>query len=571
MGWGMRSQSGTSVGPNSPHAEACAENKAACYAHPAIWGTLALIAIIIALIVKNAPVRDVSSDPRCSLMVSQSILENGTIKIDSLNKQTETRLACAHEHNGHYYDYFPLGTPVLSLPAVLAARVMGFDMARLSDNASLQKFMVTFIVPVIFVIIFLMGRLYVPAWTALVISVISVLGSSLVSTLGTALWSQCIATLLNALVLLVVVRHDAGNKQANPYLLGMLLFLSYLTRPTACMFIIMVFAYFFHKERKVLIRTAAFSFLLQLGFVAFSYYEYAQALPPYYLGRLHSHTSFFTALYGLLLSPSRGLFVFSPFLIVVTFLVVYLRRIIRTNTLLFLLVLWSLAHVLMTTRFAPWWAGWSFGARIFTESLPAWILLSFILWKEFASRITNAWKTRAVAATYLVLGLIAILINTGQGLYNPWTQLWNNCIDDFDRPESALFSWKTPQVLATSEGVIEHCTKTVNKDGGFFVAAKSGYKLVLLQKDPRSCKEMNERAMAYLKLGYIEKSMEDLEQAVIKFPSCAWAYDFRGIVFIDVLHNSLYGCRDLEKACSLGVCDNLYLSRARGYCGRYSL
>ena len=541
--------------------------------HPAARVALALITIIIALIVYSAPVGDEYSDPSCSLVVSQSILENGTIKIDTYKYLHEATLSCAREYNGHYYDYFPLGTPVLSLPVVMAARSMGFDMTDPGDNASLQILMVTFIVPGIFLIIFFIGRLYVSAWVSLVISLVSVLGSSLVSTLGTALWSHCFATLLNAFVLLVIVRHDEGKKVANPYLLGTLLFLSYLTRPTASMFILMVFAYFFFKNRWVFIRTAAVSFFLLLCFVAFSYYEYSQVLPPYYLGRLNSQTPFLTALYGLLLSPARGLFIFSPFLIVVTGLAVYLRRVIMKNTLLLLLVLWSAAHVLMVTQFAPWWAGWSFGARILTDSLPAWILISFILWRELMSVTGDAWKFRAVAATYLALGLIAVFINIGQGLYNPWIQTWNGCIEYFERPEDALFSWELPQVLATSESVTEFCNKALNDKDRYFVTVKVGhevpgnskYDLYILLRNPKSCQELNTRALAYLKLGHLDKTMEDLERALSTFPDCAHTYETRGTVLLRSFMDRT-GCRDLEKACDLGSCDNYLDIKREGYC-----
>jgi hypothetical protein len=305
------------------------------------WAPLivvAIAAIIIAVIVNMATVRDVHSDSRCSLVVSQSILENRTITLDRYKNFVALQHSCVREYNGHYYDYFPLGTAVLSLPAVMFSRSMGMDMKNDFDNERLQIWMVTFIVPGIFVIIFYMGRLYVSAWTALAISLVSVAGSSLISSLGTALWSQCMGTLLILLALVVIVRHDVGIKKANPYLLGLLLMLSFLTRPTASIFIFMVFAYFFLKDRKVLIPTVLLSLALLMGFVAFSYSQYSQILPSYYLGRLNSNTPFFTALYGLLLSPARGLFIFSPFLLVVTGLGVYFGRSQRKNALLVLLL-----------------------------------------------------------------------------------------------------------------------------------------------------------------------------------------------------------------------------------------
>jgi hypothetical protein len=179
----------------------------------------------------------------------------------------------------------------------------------------------------------------------------------------------------------------------------------------------------------------------------------------------------------------------------------------------------------------------------------------------------DAWRPRAVAAAYLTLGVLAVFINTGQGLYNPWIQVWNNCTDRFDRQDIPLFSWKTPQFLASSGLVIELCTRAVNDETRFFVASRKEFEIMPLMKYPWTCPEINFRARQYLHLGYVHLAMKDLNLAASTYPDCAMTYDARGAVHISTYKDEDSGCLDLERACGLGICNNLILAWTKGQCG----
>jgi hypothetical protein len=153
-----------------------------------------------------------------------------------------------------------------------------------------------------------------------------------------------------------------------------------------------------------------------------------------------------TAGYGLLLSPSRGLIVFSPFLVIagIASLGILARK--QWSPLSWLCFVWLVVHTLMLARPHRWYGGHCYGPRLFTEALPAVILLTFLAWRSFESLGKKTRRAFAISMSFLML--VSVFINTYQGVYNRHTTAWNTSpnIDSF--PEN-LFDWRYPQFLAS--------------------------------------------------------------------------------------------------------------------------
>lgn len=73
------------------------------------------------------------------------------------------------------------------------------------------------------------------------------------------------------------------------------------------------------------------------------------------------------------------------------------------------------------------------------------------------------------------------------------------------------------------------------------------------------------RANAYANLGQFQKAIEDYNQAIRVAPGYVEAYKNRGIVLLNQGDKKL-GCADIRKACSLGDCKLLELSKTQGLC-----
>jgi hypothetical protein len=84
--------------------------------------------------------------------------------------------------------------------------------------------------------------------------------------------------------------------------------------------------------------------------------------------------------------------------------------------------------------------------------LPALVLISILLWHHLSQQASPRVQ-RTVASGYLILGLVAVLINSYQGLYNTNTQRWNGYMlaPNIDRYPTYLLDWRYPQFLATGD------------------------------------------------------------------------------------------------------------------------
>jgi hypothetical protein len=234
----------------------------------------------------------------------------------------------------------------------------------------------------------------------------------------------------------------------NPYVLSLFLFSAYLCRPTAAIFVAFVALYvLLFKTRAEFIKLSVSCLLLFLVFVIFSFYEYKSILPPYYLQRFSRIETFWTGLYGILLSPSRGLLIYSPYLFFTLLgLCCFCKKLFRSR-LMCLAILWFFFHLIMIAQHRYWWGGHCFGPRFLTEAFPACILMTILLWSHASTTLSH--KPRNVLISiFFCFSLISIFINTGQGLYNPATAQWNGS-PNIDKYPDYSFDWKYPQFMAT--------------------------------------------------------------------------------------------------------------------------
>ena len=90
---------------------------------------LIFVLFIAFLSVIFASNRYTGGDTQATLLVSESIIKRGTIKLDYYGSETLDRYGHAvHEKNDHYYYYFPIGTSLASIPFVAIANAVGLDM-----------------------------------------------------------------------------------------------------------------------------------------------------------------------------------------------------------------------------------------------------------------------------------------------------------------------------------------------------------------------------------------------------------------------------------------------------------
>lgn len=419
--------------------------------------------------------QEVGSDPKFTLLVSQALVDHGTIRLDAYqNDELLGRPFADYVNskeivlrNGHFYYYFPAGPSILSLPAVAAARWLGLDM-RTTHNFELQRLLAALFPPAIFLVLYSLGCAYLPGRASFLLALIFVLGSSLISTLGIALWSLNFSTLAISLSLLLLTQIAPGREPkfqpshvrasaTRSVLLGLLLFIAFFARASAVAFILPALLYLLWRDWRQALRAGLTAALLLALFLAWNRLEFGTWLPDYYaVARLQvERASPLVGILGNLVSPSRGLFVFMPYLLVPLVLALLTPRRLLRQPLAWLCLAWLVAQLWLVARAASWWGGTSFGPRLLTDALPAVYWLTLILLAPLFGADMPPGRGRSFAwATFLLLGGLAVFVHSYQGLFNQATARWNAYI----RPvppagESGwgdLFNPRYAQPLATN-------------------------------------------------------------------------------------------------------------------------
>jgi hypothetical protein len=434
--------------------------------------SLLLLSLFLFFLSQRSLIYGAGSDPRYTLIVSQSILENGTIALDGYagdliwgEPANFAQNFNIIERNGRFYNYFPAGPSLLSVPFVAVARLVGWDMRQAADNINAQRLLSSLSLVALLWLMFGIARAFLPWQPSLLITAVSLFGSSLISTLGVALWSINFSVLAIACALLLLVRREMGlDETVHPVLLGICLFLAYFARAAAAAFILPLFIYLAYaswaasgvdrvRRLRELLGTAVTAALLLALFLLWSRLTFGSWLPIYYsVARLQvARSSVWTALLGVLFSSGRGLFIYAPGTIL---LLVGLRWLWR-QPLAWLCWGWISLHLLVLLRGTQWWGGDAFGPRILTELMLALFLLTLLGW-QWLRQAKTARLRRGVAAAYLLLGLFGIWLHTVQGLFNDSTALWNAVashepVPPFTEPLGDLFSWQYPQFAANNQ------------------------------------------------------------------------------------------------------------------------
>ncbi len=416
-----------------------------------------VLGLLIAALAWGTPIETANSDSALLLLASQAWLEHHSPDLEVyrdhplLTYDLDGDYRIRHRDGGSFY--FSPVVPLLSVPAVWLARRLGFNMLLLADEAALQDVFSALLTAWIFVLLYQICRLLVGHRAGLVIALLSTLGSMLISTLATGLWSIdfVLVFLLLALRQLVRARRLPGAR-SRPLYVGILLVAAYACRPTAGFFVVAVVVYGAllyarSQTRRALWWAAAAAVVVALAAVA-GWWLLGEQIPEYYSPRrLTAWTPLLHGLQGNLISPSRGLLIFCPFVIVVLAGVVFKLRQLVQQPLFWLLAVWWGSHLLGASIKGYWWGGYSFGPRLLTEMMPPVALLAALVWERLRGPGQSSTVARGWAFAYLLLGVVAIWIHVWQGLFNPAPRLWS-VMPDLERNPHLLFDWRHPQFLA---------------------------------------------------------------------------------------------------------------------------
>jgi hypothetical protein len=298
---------------------------------------------------------------------------------------------------------YPIVPGLLNVPVYAAARIAGIDLMKWRYR--LSRYTSTLLTS--FSVLFLYRALrlrYGSTNRALGFSLAYAFGTGVATIGGHALFQHgpALFFLTGALALIL------GARPWTVALAGPCLALAVLTRPTN-VFLAAPLAFVVARRRARWL--PAFGALAAVPVLLHALYCWRYLGTPWSTGQSVPAGNFsgdaWQGLAGLLVSPSRGLLVFSPFLVfAIPAAVAAFRRSDEDRLLERGLVIGSVAVLALYARWVLWWGGHSFGYRLITElALPLIVLVAFDWPRIRASRPAVVIFSAALAWSVLVQGL----------------------------------------------------------------------------------------------------------------------------------------------------------------------
>lgn len=408
---------------------------------------------LIFLIIITSKVNYSGSDPHLTLLTSQALIEKGTINLDSYRNLVplkqfsggDWQYIVNDKTHETFYNY-PLGTSILSVPFVLIAKFFGLNMMVNQDDSHLQILIAAFACILIFYLLFTIACNFFNKSISLFFILSLFLGTTLISTMGTALWSFNFEIIF---ILLTIKQIFVAEKTNNPkiILIAIYLALAWVCRPSALALIAPVGVWVLVKHRESIGLFFLGFVIILIPFFIFSYWSLGQIIPNYYNPFYWKHT-FLGTFYGIVLmnlffSPMRGLFIFTPVLMIA--FLGFFKRSLRKNTIYNILAFHFLFQTVMLLNQLDWYGGWCFGPRLFTDVVPSLIIMIFMV----VHKCEPLSKLKVIFVSVLIIA--GIFIHTVQGMYNINVHNWNTNPDVGSGISFLCWNWRFPQFLATEE------------------------------------------------------------------------------------------------------------------------
>src|SRR5947209_3488181 len=399
------------------------------------WADL-LIALLIfaftfALFLRSPVFQE--ADSSYSMLVSQSLIDYGTFKLDNYAIPREEPVYGIHGNyfglksiyhievvGGHLYYYFPPGTSVLSVPYVALANRFGIYPTNPDGTYNpageyrIETGLAALLMAALAVVFYFTARLLLPKSWSVVVAMTGALGTQVWSTASRAMWSETWGILLLGLALWMILAAETGRRRLSPELLATFLAWTYFVRPTNAITILAVAVYVLLFYRTLFLRFAVSGAIWLAGFLFYSWHNFGHLLPSYYAANRLSFRYFWMALGANLFSPSRGVLIYLPWLLFVVYLLVSFRRYREHRRLIILSLPVMLAHLFVMSSYDHWWGGYSYGPRFMTSLVPWFVLLAvlavraWLRWREENRAVDTRRSFRVQVAAGCVLLVLSI-------------------------------------------------------------------------------------------------------------------------------------------------------------------
>jgi hypothetical protein len=335
------------------------------------------------------------------------------------------------------YSSYPAGMEAFALPAVMIAECCGANVEDDNALSCVERLTAAVIAALGLVLFFQIAKARTDALTGWVMSMLLATGSVFTSTLGLSLWQQSGVVFW----MLVALRFEVPAAQ------GLALAMMTACRPSALLFALPFFAAIAWTDRIRALKVALFATACYAPWATLYSSIYGTLLGPS-MTMLKDDWALATHLGGVLISPSRGLFVYQIWLLPllvrrlqVLFLmsrghILQLQN--RQAAMTIALVAFTVLHLILVASWPCWWGGHCHGSRLAAEVVP---ILALLLLPALQSLMH--W--RGAFASIVVLAFIGLAIHL-PGSHGT-AQAWNFRPVEVNAFPERLWDWRSPPFL----------------------------------------------------------------------------------------------------------------------------
>lgn len=394
------------------------------------------------------------ADSRLMVPTALSLAREGNLDLDEFSPPWDLDFRDVVRVEDRHLPYYPWGPAVFAMPLAFvgnATSVVDLDGRAVSWPVELPT--ASAIIGAATALIYLMcfemlagaaGRRR--KVLALVATLVFAFGTSAWSTASRALWQHGPSILFLALSLLLAVRSRRNPKLAR--WLGASLGAAFVMRPTNIIPLIVLGVWVAVHHRRQVLGFLATGVMVAIPFLAINIANYHSLLPPAFsTSRLGKGVST-VGLLGTLVSPSRGLFVFSPVLLLAIVGVVVRVRRRQFESLDAAVIAVIVLHWLLIGLRPAWHGGHSYGPRLFTDVLPFFIyLLVPALEVHLALPFRDLALPKRLGASAVILLIFTSVLINAQGAIFTETDCWNVEPNNIDQHLERLWDWSDPPML----------------------------------------------------------------------------------------------------------------------------
>jgi hypothetical protein len=386
-----------------------------------------------------------SYDSRWSIPTARSILHEGNIDLEEYRARFEADPGSRYALetiDGRHYAASPIGASLVALPVVFVLDAMG---ARVPDGKT-EKLVASLVTAFTAMVLYLIARRRLSVPRALLLTFVFAFCTPAWSVAGRGLWQHGPSMLMLTLALWAMV-----SAERRPWVVqyaSLPLAFAFVVRPTNAIPIALLSLVVLVRHRRYFLRYVLWSLPVVIGFLGFNFAVYHTWHSWYYSPKRVGHGALlWEALVGNLVSPNRGLFVFSPILLLALYGAwLKLRR--DRAPLDVALAATVVLHWLLISSHLPWNGGHTYGNRLFADMIPYFMYFLIPVVAALPDP-RHVGRRPALAAAFVALVVVSLAIHY-RGAYRRVAWDWNSSPVDIGVDPSRVWDWRDLQFLRAS-------------------------------------------------------------------------------------------------------------------------